>query len=181
MVVRISLDSSCLNIWHQHRILNKLRKLEEQRKIEVFSSGTVWREQIRPEIKDPYRERYQKRLEETKPISETTIFPFSFKGGVRFVTEESQRKIGQIAKICFPNKSWSELTENEKNDVRALEAHAYAGLDYFLTLNENDFIINGKKERLEEMGILVREPNDAFIKDLEMLFSAGMKTMLRIL
>jgi len=147
--------------------LNILEMLEKQGKIEFFSPAPVWREQTRPEIKDPFRELYRKRLEETKSISETTIFPFSLKVGARFVTEESMRKIEQIAKICFPNKSWSELTENEKNDVRALEAHAYAGLDYFLTLNTKDFIIDGKKEKLEEKGILVREPSDEFIRELE--------------
>jgi len=169
MVVRISLDSGCLNVKHKHPILNKLRKLEEQERIEIFSSGTVWREQTRPEIPNNYRTRYQKRLEETKPVSETTVFPFSFKSGARFVNEESEQKIEQITKICFPNKSWNELTENEKNDVRALEAHAFAGLDYFLTLDKKDFVINGKKEELEEKGIFVREPNDAFIEELKML------------
>ena len=112
-------------------------------------------------------------MEETKAISETAIFPFSYRGdGARFVNKESRRMMEQIRKICFPKTSCDDLKDNDVNDIRALEAHAYWKLDYFLTLNTNDFIKNRKKEMLEKIGICVREPNVAFLKELKILLRA---------
>lgn len=164
MVIRISLDSNCLNIEHNDPILNKLEKLEDQGKIEFYASGSVRREQKEKLIPKNLIKLYNERLAKTKYISETTIFPFRLDDyGTRFVTEESQKKIRQIWKILFPNKEWSELIPKDLNDIRILEAHAHAGLDYFLTYDKH-FI--RKKPKLETIGIFIQKPNEAFIKKI---------------
>jgi hypothetical protein len=173
-VIRISLDSACLNVKHKDHILNEIEALEKQGKVELYSSLTVQREQTRPKIKSEFRIRYEKRMEETKRLSETTIFPFSLErddlSASRFVTPESKQRIEQIMKICFPNQSWNKLRDEDKTDVRILEAHAYAGLDYFLTKNTRHFIKYGRQNKLEEMGIFVREPDEAFKEELKTRF-----------
>lgn len=167
MFVRISLDSNCLNIEHNDPILNKLEKLGDQGKIEFYASGSVRREQKEHALPNNKIKLYNERLVKTKNSSETMIFPARLdEYGTRFVTEESRQKIDQIMKILFPNKEWSELNIKDANDIRILEAHAYACLDYFLT-KDNHFL--KRKKELEAIGIIIREPNDAFMKELEMI------------
>lgn len=165
---RLSLDSCCLNVKGKDPYLNQIFNLAKVGLIELYASERVRSEQSGQKVTLKYRRLYQKRFEETKSISDLSFFPLNFgKDGVRFIDENSSNMLKELCEICFPGQPWKNLTDNQKNDVRILEAHVSRGLDYFLTKNPNDFIKKGKKENLERLGINVREPNEEFLRELK--------------
>lgn len=169
MVVRLSLDSSCLNTKKKHPILNILDELEKDGKIEIFVSTSIWREQVETQQNPEWQRKYLKRIAKMKSIYEIGFLGTMYLGHARLAGDDAFQRLIKLAQICFPNKTWETINSNEFNDVMALEAHAFFKLDFFVTLNINDFIANGKRERLSEQQIEVREPNDDFIKELEKL------------
>jgi len=63
----------------------------------------------------------------------------------------------EIRSILFPHP---QLTENQESDVRHLYEHVRTGGDIFTTHNTNDFLKNGKQEKLAQLGIWVFRPDE---------------------
>jgi len=65
----------------------------------------------------------------------------------------------ELREILFPKIR--ALSKNQQFDVQHLRLHILTGGDIFLTLNSNDFITRGRKEKLASHGIWVFTPDDA--------------------
>lgn len=164
--IKISLDNGCLNAKKGHPILNQINALEKAKKIRLFTASTTWREQIDTQKSPYWLKKYLKRISELEMVMEAGTVDLSRIGKARVVDTQTVEHIKKISFICFPGKKWEQITPNQKNDVLSLEAHHAFKFDYFLTLNPKDMINDGKAEKLKELDIVVREPNQDFLTEI---------------
>jgi len=62
----------------------------------------------------------------------------------------------ELTQMLFPTTRT--LTVNQEYDIEHLRLHVRTGGDAFITKNTNDFINNGKQEKLAQIGIWVFTP-----------------------
>ena len=84
-------------------------------------------------------------------------------GGAYYSNGTSGPSFNELAGVLFPNqKNLSPLSENDKNDVMHLMAHAHSDCEYFLTNNKKHFIDSGRKNELKiKFDIVVATPEEA--------------------
>ena len=159
-MIKIALDSSCLNVKKTHPVLNELNTLEEERKIQFFTSTVNSREQADTNEQVEYREKYLKRIRETNQKPEVGLYGFSFFGtavyGDASVTKGMENIFGQFEK----------LSDNNLYDAWLLITAIAHGCDYFLTKNTKHFVDQGRQTKIELLGIKVRLPNEQFLEEL---------------
>lgn len=159
-MIKIALDSSCLNARKEHNILNKLENLEKSGKIKLVTSTVNEKEQCEKNPSTEWRERYLKIINNKHKVLETGRFDISTYDNCVYGSDEANR----ILKEIFPNPS-----NNDFFDLWLLETALVHKCDYFLTLNAKDFIEGSRKEKIEGLGIKVREPNEDFLQKLSSL------------
>jgi hypothetical protein len=169
MVVKIGLDSGCLNAWHRDENLNFLDDLKENGKIEIFVPSSISREQA--ETQPPkWREFYLDRIDQFEESYEIGFLGSAYLGHFRLAGDDALPRLQTIAQICF-QKPLESLDSSESIDAMALEASVASGLDFFLTKDKGHFIDYGRKEKLLALGIKVRESNEEFIEEIQKLLA----------
>ncbi len=164
-MIKIALDTGCLNANKRHIVLNRLDELEKQGKIKLVTS-TVNEREAEKNPDQSFRDKYLHIInsKDTK-FGEAGRFDCSaFDIGV-FGSEEISDGLEKVLK----RGSISDIKPNDWFDFWLLETAITNDCDYFLTTNSRHFIDNGKREMIEELGILVRIPDDNFLKELERL------------
>ncbi|MFW9995039.1 MAG: hypothetical protein ACFFD4_23580 [Candidatus Odinarchaeota archaeon] len=156
-MLKIALDTGCLNVKGKHPILNELEQLEKDGHLEITTSSVLEREQMEKNVMQEWRDRYLSKINKHSKEYEVMIIGRS-EIGKAVLGSERVRDIIE-----------STIQSDPKNDYDKWILHTAIvnQNDYFLTLNPNDFINNGKQERLETLGILIREPDNAFLDELK--------------
>lgn len=162
-MVKVALDTGCLNARGKHPELNKLDELEKEGKITLSTSSTSRREQIETQ-KDPvWLDKYEKRIDELQEDNEPAMVGVSRVGMSQVASNSVPQLVEDLKKICFPGKK---LSKNDINDIEHLASAIENSADVFVTMNKKDMIDNGKREEIEKYGIKVRQPNQALIDEL---------------
>lgn len=165
-MIKIALDSSCLNAYGKLPLINKLQQLEKDQKVEFYVPSSVWVEQITTQS-PKHLPNYLKRIKESIEILELATVGRARIGKARIGITERVSIINQINSICFPSLEWSDLSYSQITDVLSIEACIAFNIDYFLTLDKKHMIDRGRKKALEELGIKVRYGRDAsFLKEI---------------
>jgi len=68
-----------------------------------------------------------------------------------------------ICSVLFPNRDAHRLSIAEVNDVAHLLRHHTQGRTIFVTTNAENFIVDGKRERLAALKIIVLTPEEAIV------------------
>jgi hypothetical protein len=116
------------------------------------------------------------RLKEKHPVL-VELSDLEKKKKVKFYTSESEleklEKIDKklyekLTKICFPDKTEDvSLTTLDVENLCMLINHVKSKRDFFLTLNHENFIEKGKREKLGRFKIKVRKPDEKFVSELK--------------
>jgi hypothetical protein len=160
-MIKIAIDTSCLNVKKKCKYLNILDKLYSKNKIEIISSTVLEKEQ-NDNPNSNWRNQYQKRINDLNKKHEVGRWGTSSWGQCLWGNENLSK---QLIDIINPK------TKNDIFDLWILETAIANKCDYFCTLNKKDFIYNGKKELIEKLGIKVRIPDNEFIQEIEQMLS----------
>lgn len=161
-MIKIALDSSCLNAKKGNDILNKLEELYSQGKILLITSTVNEREQNVTNKVEKWKSEYLKIINMREKLLEVGKWKISNWHG--FVWGEGESIIKELVEI-FPHAD--DFEHGDFYDMWFLETAITHKCDYFLTLNENHFIKNGKQEKILALGIKVRKPNNDFLLELK--------------
>ena len=146
---RVTLDTGCINAKNQNKSLNLLEKWSSEGSLQLQRSDMMLKE-----LKG--KERVEKG-ESLQRHPNLFVLGSSFLGGEDVL---SGPDLGdELREILFPKIR--ALSKNQQFDVQHLRLHILTGGDIFLTLNSNDFITRGRKEKLASHGIWVFTPDDA--------------------
>ena len=140
-VRRITLDTGCINAKRRDLHLNKLESWEEAGRLQLQRSGEMLRELSG-----------RQRVAKAETISS---HPNLFRLGLSVLDGPDVLAGpdlgGELHSILFPTTQ--QLTANQKSDIEHLRLHVQTGGDLFVTLNKNDFITQGRQDRLLRRGI----------------------------
>ncbi|EKD25986.1 MAG: hypothetical protein ACD_79C01416G0002 [uncultured bacterium] len=159
-MTRIGLDTSCLNAKKTHTVLNELDVLEKNGKIKLITSTVHEKEQSSSNSNDFWKEKYKGRINQKEKVPEVGHYNISEFDNCVFGDRDISNKLEEILEI-------NPESENDFYDLWLLETALAGDCEFFLTLNSKDFINNGKKEKLESLGIKIRLPNEEFINELK--------------
>ncbi len=154
-MIKIGLDTSCLNVKGKNNTLNQLEALEAQGKIILVTSTVNEKEQINTNTDEYWKDKYLKKINRKQKIFEVGRYGVSCYDQAVYADDQ---KCPQLEKIFSDKKDFY--------DLWLLQTACMGECDFFLTLNLKDFIDNGKKEELEKLGIKVRIPDDDFLKEI---------------
>ncbi len=157
----IALDTSCLNAKKTNVYLNELDALEALCVV-TLTTSTVNEKEQSTISSDYWRAKYLTRINEKKKRLEVGRFDRSSFGGCVFGGEGAQEK---LAGILGTNPE-SENDFYDFYDLWLLETALAGDCHYFLTLNSKDFVDGGKKEKLEALGIKIRQPDACFLGEI---------------
>jgi len=157
-MLKIALDTSCLNIKQGNSVLNQLEELHQRGEIELVTSSVLEREQ-KNNLNSDCREKYLEKIEFLSKKLEVAVVDQSRVG--QCVTCDSM--LNERLKEIILEKQTSK--SNDFYDYWILLTSVIHGCNYFMTTNTTDFIKNDKQERIEELGIKVRTPYDDSIID----------------
>lgn len=146
-IERITIDTNCVNAKHEDDALNTLEKWEKEGKLILQRSDTFLKE-----LKGP-PERISKGMSFKQQPSLFTLDVSNLDGDDVLAGPDTQN---DLRFILFPTTQ--NLNNNQANDIEHLRQHVMTGGHAFITKNTNDFIKNGKKEKLWNLGIWVFEP-----------------------
>ncbi|MBN1194477.1 MAG: hypothetical protein JXA08_03900 [Methanomicrobiaceae archaeon] len=159
-MINIALDTSCLNVNHRNKTLNILEKLHKQNKITLKTSTVLEKEQNETNKDPEWQSKYLSKIDELEKSFEIAIIGKSVIGQCVIGDE----KICSILRAIFLNKSTN--SSNDFYDWWILTTALVQKCDYFITTNKRDFIENGRKEKIENLGIKVRCPDQNLIYEL---------------
>ena len=159
-MVKIGLDTSCLNVKGKHNILNKLENLGKKSKILLITSTVNEKGQEISNKNDFYKSKYLEKINQKEKIFEVGRYGISRFGKAVFGDDN---KCNELDKL-FPDKK-------DFYDLWLLQTACTGKCDYFLTLNSRDFIDNVKKEKIENLAIKIRLPNEEFLDELNEIIS----------
>lgn len=159
--IRVTIDTNLINLKKKSDVLNVLEGLHQKGVIQMVAT-----ERLYMETKNYIEDAFQK-AQTLDYVSEPFVVGLS-RIGHAFVAKEELPSFREVASILFPMKNFSELLENQKNDVMHLLSHIESGADYFLTDNVKDFIEDRryprkneiKREALKKLGIEVLTPEE---------------------
>ncbi|MBA7492641.1 hypothetical protein ES702_03191 [subsurface metagenome] len=159
-MIKIALDTSCLNANKRHFVLNQLEALHASGKIQLITSTVNEKEQDATNLREDWRKKYLKEINSKVKILETGKLGISSFGECVFASEEINTKLRKI----LPQRN---LDGKVWYDFWLLETAVTVKCDFFLTMDTNHFIENGIGKKLEiELGIRTREPNQEFLNEL---------------
>lgn len=154
-MIKIGLDTSCLNAKGKHDILNKLEEIEKRGKITLITSTVNEKEQIDTNKNEYWQNKYLEKINQKQKIDEVGRYEISGYGQAVYADDEKCPKLEKL----FPDKK-------DFYDLWLLQTCVIGKCDFFLTLNSQDFINNNKKEELEKIGIKIRIPDNDFIIEI---------------
>ena len=156
--LKIALDTGCLNVKQNNRILNKIEKLANQGYIEITTSTVLEREQKEKIIGASWLRKYLNKINKLSKQKEVAKIGKSKIGEAVLGSKDVQQVIDDV------------IPKNKRNEYDRWILHTAIvhKNDYFVTKNPNDFIKNGKRAKLEVLGIKIREPNDELLKEIEL-------------
>ncbi len=160
-MILVALDTSCLNAKQTNLVLNALDELEKAGTVKTVTSTVNSREQVATNLREEYREKYLKRIAEKGPKPEVGYWGESSWGGCVYGDKTVADDLVEI----FGGQA--ALSRSNFFDIWLLQTAIAHRCQYFLTTNKRDFIEGGRKERIEALGIKVREPNDNFLVELQ--------------
>lgn len=158
VMIRIAVDTCCLNARKHHRILNKLDRLYADGKVELLVSRVNQRDVSAASATT--RDMYLGRIKRLKFMYETAYWGMSVWGG----SVVGNMRVHQSLIDIFTDGGQHKM--NDFWDFWLLETAIANRCDYFLTLNKKHFIDGGRQERIEALGIKVREPDSQFLTEI---------------
>ncbi|NMB66885.1 hypothetical protein GYA25_02400 [Candidatus Woesearchaeota archaeon] len=164
-MISIALDNSCLNLRKKQEVLNKLDQLYVKNKILLNCSRVNEIEQLKTQKNKDYLNKYISIITEKKNLIESGRLGISKFGDFLF----SKKNLNYNLRKIFSKNS--DLIDSDYFDIWLLETAILNKQDFFVTLNTNHFIKDGKKESIESLGIKIREPNKDFLKELNGLIN----------
>lgn len=178
-MIKITLDTSCIDK-RVTKELNELKKLYEENKIQVWMFEASFWEKMQYknrilQLRDLAwmmsfidEDRYAHEIPKGKTIDDVEPFDREKYGQI-------YKKVSEIHSPEFKGGSIKHLNDldpktqfSKHHDWQILTKCIIMEHDYFVTLNTNDFIKNGKRETFEEeFDIQIRELNGEFINELK--------------
>jgi hypothetical protein len=144
--LRVTLDTSCINVKRQNEDLNLLEEWAEQGRLVLQRA-----EAMLSEIKGDARVAKAAAMPGHPRLF--TLGISTLGGGDVLAGPDMQ---AELQSILFPTAAT--LTSNQRHDVEHLRRHVQTGGDLFVTLNLNDFITRGRQQKLRSVGIWVMLP-----------------------
>ncbi len=155
-MVKITIDTSLINVRGRHGAMNILEKMHGQGKIELVGAQRLV-DEVRPHPKQPEADH---KVSTIRNISEPVVLGHSCFGSA-YLAKDGGPQFDDIASILFPGRDPRSLCSNKSNDVMHMLGHSYSDSDYFLTDDKKDFIANGRRELLRaRYGIVVMTPDE---------------------
>lgn len=148
----LTLDTSCINERRLDESLNQLEVWAKDGRIKIERSPAML-EELRGESRIA-------RAKSITPYPGLFTFGRSMLGGGDVLAGPLVAE-AVLAEILFPTTSEQALTINQRNDIAHLRHHVRTGRDIFVTRNPNDFIVRGKQDQLEQLGIWAFTPEAA--------------------
>lgn len=167
----ITIDSNIINSRQNDEVMNQIEEFAEGNKLKIVGSQRLLEEM------DSHTDAASEKAESLENIDEPFTIGYSKIGNGYISAENNYPSFNQVASILFPNLVTEQLSENQSNDAMHLIAHIHSDSDYFVTRNIKDFIdarktnsnrnknLNDlKREKLEELGIYVKTPEEILQK-----------------
>ena len=157
----LTFDTSCVNERQRDESLNQLEQWAREGRITIERSPAML-EELRGESRIH-------RARRITPYPQLFTLGQSALGGGH-VLAGPLVDANTLATILFPTTSAKALTVQQQNDLAHLQHHVRTGRDIFVTNNPNDFIVRGKQEQLQRIGIWAFTP-DAAVAHLRALWA----------
>lgn len=146
MIPKLTLDGGLLRENLMLPAVRTLKTWEEQGRIELFESDRAKEVAAAPK---GYNWPGAKTVtSKAKVARKTDSGPVSFRG---------------ISSVLFPHRDAHRLSIAEVNDVAHLLRHYSQGRTIFVTTNTENFIEDGRRERLAALKIIVLTPEEAIL------------------
>jgi hypothetical protein len=148
----LTFDTSCVNERRRDEWLNQLERWAEEGHIKIERSPTMLQE-----LRGESRINQARRM---TPYPHLFTLGQSALGGDH-VLAGPLLDAEILRAILFPTTSAQVFTVRQKNDIAHLQHHVRTGRDIFVTNDPNDFIVRGKQEHLQRLGIWAFTPEAA--------------------
>jgi hypothetical protein len=145
---RITIDTGCVNARQQNEDLNQLERWAQEGQLLIERSPAFLQELV-----GPARVR---KAQELQPHPAVWVLDQSSLGVDTTLAGPDVHE--EVRDVLFPTTS--SLTSNQAADVEHLRSHVLTGADAFVTLNPRDFILRGKQESLQQLGIWAFTPKE---------------------
>ena len=157
-VIRITIDTNCINARGRIPALNALEVLAKQGIVEITSTRILAEELARDKTQwGPSR-----RAKASQLRSGTSGFVMRrsrLRGGDALRAPNAYVYLDRIARIIRPDLEWHELDENTQRDIMHLAIHRAHNWDLFVTME--NLILLQSKALLSDLGLRVMSPEDA--------------------
>ena len=157
-IIKIALDTSCLNVKKNHVILNELEQLDKKNFVLLTTSTVLVREQHESNPNEIWRKKYLFKIDRLSKELEVGKYGISKYGQAVY----GSKKVSNILSTILSDDPRLD------NDKWILHTAIVNKNHYFLTLNTKDFITDGKQEKIEkELQIKIRTPDPDFLQELK--------------
>jgi tRNA(Ser,Leu) C12 N-acetylase TAN1 len=154
-MLKIAIDTCCLNSKKQINCLNELFELEKQKKLQIITTNALEKDHPSGKIQP----KYIKEIDSHKKEKESMLGGISDWGSSNWTDSKIALKVEEIMKKSTNKK-------NDFNDWHIIISVINNSCDYFITFNKKDFINNDKQDKFEDI-IKVRLPNENTLKEIK--------------
>lgn len=162
-IVKIALDTSCLNVKRKNLILNLVEQMEQEGKVVLVTSTVNEKEQLASNQDLRWQKEYLEKINRENKSFEVGRYGLSGYGSAVYGDARNKDILDKAL------GEYSGQKQSDQFDRWLIETAIVAGVDYFLTMNSNDFIVKDMQAKLEVSGIKIREPNENFLRELQNL------------
>lgn len=146
----ITIDTGCINVKQMNNNLNKLEAWASEKKIIITRSHTMMKELTG-------KDRKNKAVSVNEHPEVWSLGSATSKLGIN-TNIAGPDMTEPLKRIMFPTTQI--VNVNQAYDIEHLQSHLHSGGDVFVTLNPQDFILRGKKEKLSSLGIWAFNPDE---------------------
>ncbi|MDE2180195.1 MAG: hypothetical protein KGJ40_05000 [candidate division NC10 bacterium] len=158
VVIRITIDTMCINARGHIPALNALEVLAKQRVIEITSTRILAEELARDKTQfGPNRRAKASQLQ--SGTSGFVMRRSTLRGGDALGAPNAYVYLDRIARIIQPDLEWHELDEHTQRDIMHLAIHRAHNWDLFVTKEKE--ILRKSRVLLSDLGLRVMSPKGA--------------------
>ncbi len=149
----VHIDTCCINARGRAPSMDAVEKLHADGQIRIVGSTRLKDETEGDAARDDKAQQYENRLE-------PAVWGVSKWGEAKWPAASTPQFMA-VASIMFPAVPSDRLSVRQQNDVMHLLSAIDGAGSYFLTLNTNDFVKDGRREKLESLGgVKIRTPQE---------------------
>jgi tRNA(Ser,Leu) C12 N-acetylase TAN1 len=154
-MLKIAIDTCCLNSKKQINCLNDLFELEKQKKLQIITTNALEKDHPSGKI----QKKYLNEINRHEKKNESMVWGTSCWGNSDWTDSQIAIGVKEIMKKTTEKN-------NDFNDWHIIISVINNSCDYFITFNKKDFINNDKQDKFEDI-IKVRLPNENTLKEIK--------------